>query len=120
MLTEEIEGAVAMGDGILVVLVHLGVSLRRGGVLRLVLLARLEDRIPAKEVTGADTGRHDLTMRSTFEDNGFNVLRGGKGEDALRVGCAIIKTVQHFVQANMTTALKEPLAKSANCVSNKC
>lgn len=108
-----IEGSVAMGDRVLEVLVHLSVGLRLVlSVLGLILKAGLEDGIPAEKMSRASAGSHDASMSSSFENDGLDVLGGGEGENALSVGSAIVKTVQHLVQANVTTALKEPLANN--------
>lgn len=112
MSAKLIKGSVAMRDGVLEVLVHFSVGLRLiFSVLGLIFKARLEDGIPAEKMSGARTGRHDASVSSSFENDGLNVLRGGESENALSIGGAVVKTVQHLVQANVATALEKPLAK---------
>ena len=108
-----------MGDFVLVVLVHLGIGMRRGSTRRLVRSTGFKDGIPAEQWASSSTSSNDGSMGSSFKDDRLHIRRGCEGEDALGVGGAVIKSVEHLVQSNMSAALQKPLTKKENRMKNK-
>lgn len=95
------KGTSTVRDGVLDILVHLGV----GSVESI----GQEDWVPAK--VGRSTGLDNRSVGTAFEQDGLSARSLGESESTQSKRRAVLESVQHLVQSCMANTLQEPFAK---------